>query len=337
MEQNVRLTEGELARLDLFRGVDPSSIVGLLANCPVRDLSEGEILIRAGQPNRHLYLLISGRLRIHLIYGDEPLTTLEAGEAVGEISLIDGQATTAFVVADCPCRVLQVDAHVLWSLVQTSHAAAFNLLLILAQRLRRDNSVITKTRELQREWEHYATIDCLTGLYNRRWLDGSLPKLIQRCRMGATQLSVIVIDIDGFKEYNDSFGHLAGDRAIFAVATALSGSLRPGDMLARFGGDEFVALLPDADIRLAAEIALRLHGASSPPPMPASLDGVRFPDVTVSLGFAEMGASDSSESLIASADKALYRAKQGGRNCVRSCSAESDRALHILGRAAGTR
>jgi diguanylate cyclase (GGDEF)-like protein len=334
VQEMVRLTGEELDRLDLLRGIDPASVQGVLENCPVRELRKGEILIRAGSSNKYLYLLVCGRLRIHLVYDDEPVAILDAGEAVGEISLIDGHPTTAYVIADTDSRLLQLDAHVLWSLVQGFHAAAFNLLLLLAQRLRRGNSVITKTRELQKEWERYATIDCLTGLYNRRWLDSMVPKLVQRCRFANKPFSVIAIDIDRFKDYNDSYGHQAGDRAIYVVATALAANMRPGDMVARYGGDEFLALLPEADSAIAADVARRLHACISPPGKTSEPPAEPIPAVTLSLGLAEMQPSDTAESLVKSADKALYRAKQGGRNRICSGGDENDRVLGLTGRAA---
>jgi diguanylate cyclase (GGDEF)-like protein len=332
MEDRLRLTEEELGRLDLLRGIEPDSVQGMLEHCPVREIRKGEILIRAGSSNEYLYLLVSGRLRIHLVYDDEPVAVLEAGEAVGEISLIDGHPTTAYVVADTDSRLLQMDAHVLWSLVQGFHAAAFNLLLLLAQRLRRGNSVITKTRELQKEWERYATIDCLTGLYNRRWLDSTIPKLIQRCRFANKPFSVIAIDIDHFKEFNDTYGHQAGDRAIYTVGSALGASMRPGDMVARYGGDEFLALLPEADLAVAADVARRLHACI--PSQPRNPEPQEPAELTISLGMAEMQASDTAESLVRSADKALYCAKLLGRNRICSGSDESDRALGLSRRAA---
>jgi diguanylate cyclase (GGDEF)-like protein len=307
------LSKKELENLRLLRGVDLDAFEGLIRSCPVRRLRPGDVIIEAGKANKHLYLLVSGRLRVHLLRDDEPVAVLGPGEAVGEISLIDGQPASANVVADEESRVLQLDARLLWSLVRSSHTAAFNLLLILAQRLRSDNSVITRTRQLQREWERCATLDGLTGLYNRRWLDSTLPKLAARCRAAGTPLSVIAIDLDGFKQYNDTFGHPAGDRALFSVALSLQKCLRPGDLLARHGGDEFLALLPNAELSITRQVAKRLHRDVSATPITAS-DGTPLPPVAISLGFAQLHTSGTLEQLMKEADEALYRAKNGGRN-----------------------
>lgn len=307
------LTRRELENLDLFRGVDLDAFEGLIQSCPISTMYEGEILLEAGKANRHLHLLVSGRMRVHLSLEDEAIAVLGPGEAIGEISLIDGQPASATVVADTECRLLRLDAHLLWSLVRASHGAAFNLLLILAQRLRRDNAVITRTRQLQREWERCATIDGLTGLHNRRWLDSMLPKLSARCRSAGTPLSMITIDLDDFKTYNDTYGHPAADRALFAVAVKLQQCMRPGDLLARYGGDEFVALLPHAELEIARQIAERLHRDVSGSTLTAS-DGTLLHPVSLSLGIAVVRASDSVEQLIEAADQALYRAKHAGRD-----------------------
>lgn len=307
------VTKEELESLDLFRGVDLDAFEGLILNCPLATVKEGEILLEAGKPNRHLHLLVSGRVRVHLSLEDEPIAILGRGEAIGEISLIDGQPASATVIADTDCRLLRLDAHLLWSLVRASHGAAFNLLLILAQRLRRDNAVITRTRQLQREWERCATIDGLTGLHNRRWFDSMLPKLAARCRSAGTPLSMIAIDLDEFKAYNDTYGHPAADRALLAIALRLQGCMRPGDLLARYGGDEFVALLPHAEIAIARQIARRLHREVSGAPIDSS-DGTKLPPVSLSVGLALLRTTDTLEQLIEAADRALYRAKHAGRN-----------------------
>jgi len=308
----------DLTRLDLLRGVELDAFAGIIGRFQSVDIRQGDVLLEAGQRNNHLYLLVSGRLRVHLTRGDEPLAILEPGETAGEISIVDGQPTSAHVIADADSRLLKLDEHQLWSLVRGSHQAAYNLLLILAQRLRRDNAEITRTRELQRQWERYATIDCLTGLFNRRWLDANLGKMASRCQEAGSAFSVVAIDIDAFKPYNDTHGHSAGDRVLFTVASNLARSLRPGDLLARHGGDEFIALLPQSDLSLAMQIARRLHAAASGKPVETS-EGGSLPSVTISLGVAQFGPGDSPETVLDAADRALYLAKGAGRNCVASC------------------
>ncbi|MDA2929306.1 cyclic nucleotide-binding domain-containing protein, partial [Acidobacteria bacterium AH-259-O06] len=136
------LSKRELENSLLLRGVELEAVIGLLQDCPVRELKRGEVLIQAGQPNQFLYLLLSGRLRIHLKLKLDPIIVLEPGEVVGELSLIDGQLTSAYVVAHEDCRLLTLHEKTMWSLVEDSHAVARNLLFILSRRLRHGNAAI---------------------------------------------------------------------------------------------------------------------------------------------------------------------------------------------------
>src|SRR5918995_2281736 len=141
-------TDDELARLKLFRSVDVAAVRSRLHGCTVRCLQPDEILIRADQPSDRLYLLLSGDVSVHLRSpANPPIVVLGPGETVGELSLIDEQPTSAFVVALTACRVLVMDESVMWDLVRTSHAVALNLLTTLSSRLCYDNRLIYQDRE----------------------------------------------------------------------------------------------------------------------------------------------------------------------------------------------
>ena len=127
----------------LLRGIDLEPVLGLLSDCPLRELKEGTVLIHAGKPNRFLYLILSGRIRIHIENLDlAPIAILEPGEIVGELSLIDDQAASASAVAHEDCRLLELDEKTMWTLVEDSHAVARNLLFVLSRRLRHGNAMI---------------------------------------------------------------------------------------------------------------------------------------------------------------------------------------------------
>ena len=145
-------TNDELARLHLFRSVDLDGVRYRLRSCPVRRLEPGEVLIAADQPNERLYLLLSGTLSIHLRSPENaPLVVLGPGETVGELSLIDKQPTSAFVVAQSASRVLVLSERVMWGLVNASHAISLNLLATLSHRLRYDNRLIYQDLEQLRQ------------------------------------------------------------------------------------------------------------------------------------------------------------------------------------------
>ena len=125
-----------------------------------------------------------------------------------------------------------------------------------------------------------------------------------------------MLDIDYFKQYNDKYGHLAGDRVLMSVGEAADAPLRTNDLFARYGGEEFSALLPETAMAQALIVAERLRERISSTE-PGILAGVQLPKVTVSIGVAEYRPGYTLETLVAAADLAMYRAKNNGRNCVK--------------------
>jgi diguanylate cyclase (GGDEF)-like protein len=163
-----------------------------------------------------------------------------------------------------------------------------------------------------------AFADGLTGIANRRFFDERLQAEWLRCRRNRLALAVLMIDVDFFKRYNDSYGHQAGDQCLKQVAAALrSGLGRPFDLAARFGGEEFVCLLPETDADGAFAIATRLEAGIRALAI-AHCDSSVAPILTISIGVAAMppDLEDGCDVLVRHADGALYQAKQLGRGRV---------------------
>jgi diguanylate cyclase (GGDEF)-like protein len=309
-------TRAELERLALFAAADLDTLEPVLLGCPVRALAPHEVLVALGAENRQLYLVLSGELGIHLESPDAPaLTRLGPGETIGEISLIDRKPASAYVIAAVPARVLVLDEELLWILADSSHAVAFNLLRTLAARLRAGNQIIQRDREQLELYKFHASVDALTGLFNRFWMDKMLLRQMERSRVSGDPLSLLLIDVDLFKQLNDRHGHVAGDCALRAVAACMRTAVRPTDLLARYGGEEFTVLLPGAALANARDVAERLRAAVSAAPI-VYVDGSPLPSVTVSIGAAQMGDAATPAALLELADRALYRAKNAGRNRV---------------------
>ena len=158
--------------------------------------------------------------------------------------------------------------------------------------------------------------DGLLGIANRRYFDEMLLVECQRHARDHAPLGVLMIDVDHFKPYNDHYGHVAGDECLKAIATVLRGAVhRPADLVARFGGEEFVLLLPDTASAGAAIVAKRIHAQLAELGVP-HLSSPIGAHVTVSIGVAELrpGSTSCLQLLLAAADAALYQAKQRGRN-----------------------
>jgi len=189
----------------------------------------------------------------------------------------------------------------------------FNTTVVMA-RVATHLQVVRQRRLL----EHLAHMDGLTELANRRRFDEIYASEWQRASRHAHSLSVALLDIDCFKQYNDHYGHPAGDRALRAVARAAHGAMRrPCDVAARYGGEELVLLLPETDAAQALYVAEGIRAAVAQMLIPHE-HSVASPVLTVSIGGATLplGAQESAAALFEAADAALYRAKEAGRNRV---------------------
>jgi diguanylate cyclase (GGDEF)-like protein len=180
---------------------------------------------------------------------------------------------------------------------------------------------VSRTKNLQEELlgqsrrlETMLHEDPLTGLFNRRYVLTRLAGLISGARRHGRPLSVAMIDIDHFKSLNDAHGHDAGDGALVATTIALRDRLRAEDELGRIGGEEFLALLPDASEDAAAVVSESLR--ASVEHVRSRMDGLELA-VTVSIGWATWDGQEGADELVKRADNALYDAKNGGRNAVR--------------------
>ncbi len=167
---------------------------------------------------------------------------------------------------------------------------------------------IMRERKLKEELFYLSILDSLTGLFNRRHFFHTLKQEKERAKRQNRALSLILIDIDNFKQYNDTFGHLEGDKALEILARILKSSLRQSvDSACRYGGDEFASLLIETTIQQAIQIAERIR---------ISYEMGKFGSTTLSLGLAEYKPHFDIETFLKETDEALYKAKRAGGNQV---------------------
>ncbi len=159
-----------------------------------------------------------------------------------------------------------------------------------------------------------ALLDPLTGIYNRRYLDTHLAALLADTSEPPRAVSLLILDIDFFKKINDEHGHAAGDEVLKEVAARVADRLRGFDTFARFGGEEFVVVMPETGLDMAAGVAERIRAAIAETPIP--VHGKESVSVTVSIGVAMSGHEETPEAVLERADRALYRAKDNGRDRV---------------------
>ena len=161
-----------------------------------------------------------------------------------------------------------------------------------------------------------AITDALTSLFNRRYMESHLGTLVEQASARNKPLAVLVLDIDYFKSINDSHGHDAGDDVLREFALRIKRSIRGIDLACRYGGEEFVIVMPETDMAVAAMVAERLRRRIAAEPF-AIQQGARNIPVTISIGLAALrGRNENAATVLKRADQALYRAKRDGRNRV---------------------
>lgn len=189
------------------------------------------------------------------------------------------------------------------SAVSSSHKE----LVEARQTMERMESELAETRSLLHE-------DALTGARNRRGMDESLAREVSRAKRDQVKLTVAMVDLDHFKKVNDTHGHDAGDKLLVHLATLIKTMLRESDTLVRYGGEEFLMILPDTDLRGGGLVLGRLQQMLAKNPM--VYEGKEIP-VTFSAGLAQLTENENGHALVVRADTALYDAKRSGRNCVK--------------------
>lgn len=299
-----------LRDLQLFADAD-RGLEQQLSACAVLRLAPGETI--ADSPRACLYIVLRGQLSLAL--PDGSTTTILPGESVGEQSVLDDSSDLAPATASVESDLLAIDGELAWELIDQSNSFARNLLRLLSFRVRAANAMLRRRHKLGEFYRQLSMNDGLTGLYNRAWLGDMLPKLVATAQRTGQPLSLILLDLDHFKKFNDTHGHVAGDDALRAAAAVIGADLRPSDYAVRYGGEELMVLLPDTAPPLAVLVAerlcVRMRGAIVFPDM-----RIVLPHLTASFGVALLGEGMNERSLIAAADAALYRAKQAGRDRV---------------------
>lgn len=309
-----------VGELQLFQDVADPALPRLLAGCPVLRVSAGETVLDSNSSGARLFILLRGAL--HASHPDlqgglaeGTSAQLLPGECVGELTVLDQQAQPATIHALQDSDVLAIEAGLLWQIIDQSNGVARNLLRLLSFRVRAVNAQLRRRHRVGEFYRQLSLVDGLTGIQNRTWLEQHMPSLVEQARATGSPLSVILLDIDHFKQFNDHYGHQAGDEVLRLAARVVTEALRPSDFAVRYGGEELMVILPGAKGKAGAGVAQRLC---------ESLRSTVFftdmhkplPHITASFGVASLSPGQNAEAVIACADTALYQAKHAGRNQV---------------------
>ena len=306
--------------IHLLHGIPEQEVAPLIAECAVVRVCAREALHDTAHKDGCLYVVLAGALDVlHTdardIRMDNVVTKVLPGECVGELSVLDGEASPDRIVARVDSDVLVIDGSVLWKLIDDSNGVARNLLRLLSFRIRAANAQLRRRQKVGEFYRQLSMVDGLTGLHNRAWLNDNLQPMIENAHTVNSQLSVIMIDLDNFKQFNDLHGHVSGDHALQVAARVIASGLRPTDYAARFGGEELIVILPATQQKSALMVAQRLCERIRQAAVFS--DAHRpLPHITASFGVAMLEPGENAEALVSAADAALYRAKQDGRDRV---------------------
>jgi diguanylate cyclase (GGDEF)-like protein len=269
------------------------------------ELQAGEVLFRQDDPGDGMYWIASGLLVVLQGRLDEPrlLTFRHPGQVVGEIALLENVQRTASVAAIAPTRLRYLSKEKFQGVLALIPGFGVEIMRLLSSRL----------REVKPADYSAGLYDHLTGALSRQAFDIRLQEEMERARLYQYNLSLVFLDIDHFKEVNDTHGHARGDEVLISFVERVKANLRTTDLLFRFGGDEFVLILHGVDQSRGPALVQHLLDFISTAQFPGD------PPLTVSFS---AGVSyfpvdgDTAEMLLEAADRRVYHAKRGGRGRV---------------------
>lgn len=309
--------------IQLFRDISPENrhqIARIIKNCFIVKAKTGQIVLDPYSSGARLYIVLKGALGNTVV--NQETNNLEntktqylPGECVGEISVLDEEIYSSTISALCDSELLVIEAETMWKLIDESNGVARNLLQLLSFRIRAANAQMRNRQKVGEFYRQLSMVDGLTGLHNRAWLNTQLPSMIENAHATGNSLSIIMVDLDHFKRFNDEYGHVMGDDALQAAAKVLNAGLRPSDFAARYGGEEMIVILPNTNQQSALIVAERLCIRLKKTRVFADMQKP-LPHVTASFGLATLQEGQDGSAFIGTADAALYRAKDAGRNQV---------------------
>ncbi|GGI18754.1 MAG: GGDEF domain-containing protein [Oxalicibacterium faecigallinarum] len=307
-----------LARINLFDSVNDEIVTALLASCEVAHFDCGEAVEIPQGRQACVYIVLRGALGSTTLDdsgGPRQIRTekILPGESIGELSVLDETATLGSLTALEDSDLLILESQTLWQLIDEAEGVARNLLRQLSFKLRTVNAQLRRREKVGEFYRQLSMVDSLTGLHNRAWLNDRLPVLIEEAHTGQKSLSLIMIDLDHFKKFNDNHGHQTGDKALRAAAGVITSALRPSDFAVRYGGEELIVILPESSLDAGKMVAQRLCERMREADV-FNDASITLPHLTASFGVTTLLPGQNADALISGADAALYRAKNAGRN-----------------------
>jgi len=302
----------------LFLGIPKHLFARHLSESGLLALTSGQVLLVSNQFNNTIYIILSGRLRVQSHESEsEPLVILGEGECVGEMSMLGDAPVSMYVLAGTDCKLIAIDHASMWELINSSHAAAYNMLNMLTGRIRNTNEILVGNLEQELGFSGGSMVDDLTGLYNQHWTQKKFDRHLRRGIVSKMPNSLLLLEMDHLTEFIKRHGQLGGDQALRDIAYTTISCLRPDDQAGRHSDEKFAIFLPNTSLYDACTVAERLvtDVGRSLVVLPS---GDALPSISVSIGVSQARADDTLVSLFERADDALQLARDNGGNCIKA-------------------
>ena len=312
-----------LKEIEIFSDLGEEEIAVLRSVMNEHAIQEGDVLFRQNQEGSEVYIVLDGSIGISVKLPDGKeleISEVRSGNFFGEMSIFEDSHRSATCRAKEKSLLLSLHKNEFFRLMETHSSIAarilYRMLVITTSRLKNTGNFLSDMVQWGEEARKRAITDDFTGLYNRRFLEDALNEQLSEARVRRQKLSLAMVDLDHFGTLNKEYGEKKGDEVILAAVTVFNTVFRDGGILVRYGGDEFTFILPRTD---AAEALSKCEKVCSGLRELPVLDGMpgSIRRLTSSIGIACFpDHGESMAALLERADKALYKAKEAGRNRV---------------------
>lgn len=310
-----------LKGIDILSSLSESDLNYLIRFARIQNIAEGKTLFNQGDPGEELHIILAGEIGISIQIpegGEKEITAYTTGSYFGEMSIFEDAPRSAKAYAKRESVLLTLSAEALQNLMenhpQTAVLLMYRMLNISTNRLKSTNKFVAEIIRWGDSARERAIIDKPTGLFNRRYYDEVLTETFQAAEESETPLTVVMVDLDHFRQINETHGHDVGDEVIKQVVAVFKENVRESDVLVRYGGDEFAILMPSTDSGKALPIleSIRLDVEA----LKITIEEQNLVlTVNVSIGLSVYpDHSTELQTLCKKSDEALYRAKNEGRN-----------------------